>query len=308
MGSHDVQSSPRHPSVKPFLIDTHCHLHFPAYDADRDAVLARMRAKDIWAITVATSIRTSADGIAFAEKHDDVWATVGYHPEHLTSSYHDASEGPVDDFDAAAIKRLAMSSSTVVAIGETGLDFLRIDPLPPPQFPLRHWTDTAKKLQEDALRQHIVIAHELGKPIVIHCRDAFQRLAEIIQDEQTAGRRVAGVVHCFTGSWEEAKPLLDLGLHLSFTGIITFPPKKSDDPRRHVHRVIEQMPLERLLVETGAPWLAPVPHRGKQNEPTYVEYVAQCVGARRGVPIQEIARQTTENAIQLFHIYGHNFF
>ncbi len=280
--------------MTPFLIDTHCHLHFPAFDADRVAALVRMREKNIAAITVATSMRTSEEGIECAKAHHNVWATVGYHPEHLTSSYLDASEGPIDAFDPAEIERLARSSSSVVAIGETGLDFLRIDK--------DRDREEAMRVQEDALRQHIAIAHSLKKPIVIHCRNAFQRLAKILQEEQTAGRRVEGVVHCFTGSWEDAKPLLDLGFHLSFTGIITFPMKKSDDPERHVHRVIERMPIDRLLVETDSPWLAPVPHRGEKNEPAYVEYVAHTVGVLRAMPLEEIARQTTENAIKLFQL------
>lgn len=273
--------------MNPFLIDTHCHLHFPAYDEDRDAVFLRMREKEIAAITVGTSFRTSEEGIRFAETHDGVWATVGYHPEHLTSSYHDESEGPVESFDAAAIKTLAASSKKVVAIGETGLDFFRIDK--------DRDAEDARRIQEDAFREHLKIARELDKPIVIHCRDAFARLAEIMSDT-----KVSGVVHCFTGSWEDAQPLLDLGLHLSFTGIVTFPPKKTDDPEKHVHRVIERMPLERLLVETDAPWLTPIPHRGEKNEPAYVEFVAQKVAELRRMRLEDVARRTTENAVKLF--------
>lgn len=308
MDLKNIQSPPRHPPVKPRLIDSHCHLHFPAYDEDRNAVLLRMREKDILGITVGTSAKTSASAITFAEAHPDIFATVGHHPEHLTSSYHDESEGPVDPFDVKKIEQLASSSKKVVAIGETGLDFFRIDP--PPQLPLGKgevggvpgWIDEAKRLQEDAFRQHIVLAHKLGKPLVIHCREALTRLAEIVQDEQGNGHRVNGVVHCYTGTWEEAKPLLDLGLHLSFTGIITFPSKRSDDPEKHVHRVIERMPLERFLVETDAPWLTPVPHRGQKNEPSYVEFVAQKAAELRGVAFGVIAAQTTENAHSLFRL------
>lgn len=278
----------------PRFIDTHCHLHFPAYDTDRDAALVRMREKRVAAITVGTSLRTSREGIRFAEAHEDVWATVGYHPEHLTSSYHDRLEGPVDAFDAEEIRRLACVSKKVVAIGETGLDFFRID--------ADRTREDARRIQEDAFRQHLRLAHELEKPLVIHCRDALSRLAEIVQDEQGNGRRIAGVVHCFTGTWEEAKPLLDLGLFLSFTGIVTFAPKKTHDPERHVHRVIERMPLDRLLVETDAPWLAPVPHRGEKNEPAHVEFVAQKVAELRRMNLDDVARQTTENAKRLFEI------
>ncbi len=285
--------------MKSFLIDTHCHLHFPAYDEDRDAVLLRMREKNIAAITVGTSIRTSEAGIRFAEMHDDVWATVGYHPEHLTSSFHDASEGPVDSFDAAAIKTVAASSKKVVAIGETGLDFFRIDK--------ERDLEEAKRTQEDAFREHLKIAYELKKPLVIHCRDAFGRLAEIISDfrRTTPDARVSGVVHCFTGSWEDAQPLLDLGLHLSFTGIITFPPRRPTPYALRptpFYEVIERMPIERLLVETDAPWLTPIPHRGEKNEPAYVELVAQKVAELRHMNLEDVARQTTENAQRLFQI------
>lgn len=279
----------------PYLIDTHCHIHFPSFDATRVGVMQRMREKRIAAITVGTSIRTSQEGIAFAEKYDDVWATVGYHPEHLTSSYHDDSEGPPDAFDLDAIAHLARSSPNVVAIGETGLDFFRIDP--------HRAIEEAHHVQERVFRQHLHLAHELKKPLIIHCRDAFRRLAEILQEEQqNAGYRVEGVVHCFTGSWDEAKLLLDLGLHLSFTGIITFPLKKDTDPEHHVHRVIERMPLDRLLVETDAPWLAPIPHRGEKNEPAFVEYVAQRVAELRRTDFNDIACKTTENAQRLFQI------
>lgn len=279
----------------PRLIDSHCHLHFPAYDEDREAVLLRMRESGVWGITVGTSVATSRSAIAFAENHPDVFATVGYHPEHLTSSYHDKSEGRDDaPFTIEAIAELAQSSRRVVAIGETGLDFYRIDEDRDPE--------DATAQQEHALRDHIALAHELDLPLVFHCRNAFRRLAVVIQHEVSCGRRVRGVVHCFTGSWEEAVPLLDLGLHLSFTGIVTFPPRKNDDPAKSPLRVIERMPLDRLLVETDAPWLAPVPHRGKKNEPAFVEYVAQKVAELRGVEFDEIARQTTENALRLFKL------
>jgi TatD DNase family protein len=278
----------------PRLIDSHCHLHFPAYDEDREEVLARMKTDDVWAITVGTTIGTSRSGIAFAERTDGVWATVGYHPEHFTSAYHDEAEGDAGTYSIEDIRALASSSKKVVAIGETGLDFYRID----------EGRDRTKaiKMQEDAFREHLAVATKLDLPVVIHCREALTRLAEMIQEARDGGWTVRGVVHCYTGTWEEAKPLLDLGLHLSFTGVITFPPRKTDDPERHVHRVIERIPFDRILVETDAPWLTPVPHRGKRNEPTYVAFVAEQIAKLRGIDVADIAQKTTENCQELFRI------
>lgn len=276
----------------PRLVDTHCHLHFPPYDNDRADVLARMKQDDVWAITVGTSVGTSKGAVAFAEQTDGVWATVGYHPEHLTSSFHDDAEGDAGGYSIGEIETLAMSSKKVVAIGETGLDFYRIDP--------DRDREEAKAIQEKAFREHLTLADTLKLPVVIHCRDAHAKLAEIVKDEQSNGKTVRGVVHCFTGTWEEAQALLNLGLHLSFTGVITFPPKKTDDPDTHVHRVIERMPLDRMLVETDAPWLTPVPFRGKRNEPPYVKFVAEQIATLRGIDAEEIAKQTTRNAGALF--------
>jgi TatD DNase family protein len=280
----------------PRLIDSHCHLHFPAYEADRAEVMDRMHQKGIWGITVGTNVTTSASGVAFAEQHEGIFATVGYHPEHLTSSFKDEQE-PHDEqaFDIDLIAKVAKSGSKeIVAIGETGLDFYRIDE--------GRDVQEAAQMQEFALREHIALADELNLPLVIHCRDAFGRLATIIQDEQSKGKKVRGVIHCFTGIWEEGKALLDLGFYLSFTGVITFPPKKTEDPSRSIHRTIEKAPADRVLVETDAPWLTPLPFRGKRNEPTYVEYTAQKIAQLRHASLEDVAKQTTKNAIELFQL------
>ena len=270
----------------PHLVDSHCHVHFPAYDADRDAVLLRMREQNVWAITIGTNATTSRSGVAFAEQHPDIFATAGYHPEHLTSSYvPDDEPHERDPYTIQTIAEIARSSKKVVAIGETGLDFYRID--------ADRDATQAKQAQEEALLEHLQLAKELELPLVIHCREALTRLAEILN-----AHPIPGVVHCFTGTWEEAKPLLDLGLFLSFTGIITFAPSKVGE----IHEVIQKMPLDRLLVETDAPWLAPVPYRGKRNEPAYVTHVAAQVARLRTVPEEEIARITTENATRLFRL------
>ncbi len=278
----------------PLLIDSHCHLHFPPYDTDREAVLEKMKSEGVWGITVGTTIGTSRGAIEFAEKTDGVWATVGYHPEHFTSSYHDEAEGDADRYSIDELRKLATSSKKVVAIGETGLDFYRIDK--------DRDAEQGRAQQEQGFRDHLALASELELPVVIHCREALTRLAEIVREEQENGQNIRAVVHCYTGTWEEAQPLLDLGLFLSFTGIITFPPKKTDDPEKHVHRVIERMPLERMLIETDAPFLTPVPFRGQRNEPSYVRYVAEQIAKLRGISFEEVAKQTTENAKSLFRL------
>lgn len=279
--------------MKPKLIDSHCHLHFPAYGEKIDDVLRRMSESDVWAVTVGTTAKTSKAGIDFAQQHENVFATVGHHPEHLTSSYEDEYEGADDPFDLDKLRNLAKDPK-VVSIGETGLDFFRIDEDRDRQ--------EAEQLQEDVFRQHIALAEEADKPLTIHCRDAGERFISIIKDEKAQGRKIRGVMHCYTGDWEEAQKLLDLGLFISFTGIITFGVKKSADPEKHVHRVIERMPLDRMMIETDAPWLAPEPHRGTQNEPVFVEYVARKIAELRGMEYEEIASITTENAIRFFRL------
>jgi len=250
-----------------------------------------MRRDDVWAVTVGTSVRLSEEAVAFADKTEGVWATVAYHPEHLTSSYHDEDEGEAGEYSIDEIARVARSSGKIVAIGETGLDFFRFDEGLDP--------DVAKDRQIHAFRDHISLARELDLPLVIHCRDAMTEVIDILREESKMGG-VRGVMHFFTGTWDEAQALLDLGFHLGFTGAITFPIKKTQDSATHIHRVVERMPLDRLLIETDAPWLAPQAHRGDRNEPTYVRFVAEKVAELRGMAFDEVARQTTDNAIRLF--------
>ncbi len=279
--------------MKPELIDSHCHLHFPAYGENIGEVLGRMQKNNVWAVTVGTTAKTSRAGIDFAHQHEDVFATVGHHPEHLTSSFEDEYEGADDPFDIEKLRELVRDPK-VVSIGETGLDFFRIDE--------DRDRAAAEQLQEDVFRQHIALAEEADKPLTIHCRDAGERFISIIKDEKAKGRRIRGVMHCYTGDWEEAQQLLDLGLFISFTGIITFGVKKTADPEKHMHRVIERMPIERMMIETDAPWLAPEPYRGQQNEPAYVEHVARKIAELRGMGYDDVARITTDNAIGFFRL------
>lgn len=280
----------------PYLVDTHAHLHFPVYDVERAEVLARMRERRIWALTIGTALENSRRGIVLAESTPGLWATVGLHPGHVTSPHQDEQEGDVQECDVTqqALAETARSSLKVRAIGEAGLDFYRLDDHLDQKL--------AKEAQERVFRVHADTAWELDLPLVIHCRDALSRLAEILQGYQQAGKTIRAVVHSFTGTWEEAKPLLDLGCMLAVNGIATFPLRKTQDPATAIDRTIERIPLNRLLLETDSPYLAPVPYRGKRNEPSYVEEVAKHVGYVRGQSVEEIARHTTRNAIELFQL------
>lgn len=276
------------------FFDTHCHLHDRQFREDRELVHARMVEQGIQAVTIGTTHKTSRNAIQDAEAHDGVWAAVGYHPEHFTSAFHSEDEEDADTYDINEIRRLAQSSSKVVAIGETGLDFFRMDE--------GIDREEGRLKQEKGLREQFRLARELDLALIIHCRDALTRLTEVISEEK-GDSELRAVVHCFTGTWEEAKPLLDLGFFLSFTGIITFPSKKTEDAEKHAHRVIERMPLDRILIETDAPYLAPVPHRGTRNEPAYVPRVAETIGQLRGMTLEDIAKQTTSNAQAFFRLH-----
>lgn len=280
----------------PYLIDTHSHIHFPPYDQDREVVLTRMRARNIAAVTIGTSLENSERGIIFAESQPDVWATVGLHPSHVTSPHLDEQEGSVheQDVDPIKLKTLAQSSKKVVAIGEAGLDFYRLDDHADPEV--------AKREQERVFRAHLTVARECDLPVVIHCRDGLKRLAEIFQEMWNEGWKPRAIIHSFTGTWQEAKSLIDLGLMIAVNGIATFPLRKGQDPSSAIDRTIENIPLSQLLVETDAPYLAPTPYRGKRNEPSYVEEVAKHVAKVRGESLEQIAKETTKNAIEIFRL------
>lgn len=276
------------------LFDSHSHLNFPGFDADREAILARMAEKGIGTVTIGTTLGSSKSAIEFAEQHENIWASVGYHPEHFTSDFVMAGEEDKGEYSIEKLRALATSSKKVVAIGETGLDFYRIDE--------GRDVDAAKQKQEAGFRDQLALARELDLALVVHCRDAFPALIRILMDEQTKGDLPRTVIHCFSGTWVDAQLLLDLGCYLSFAGTITFPAKKDQDPETMPQRVVERMPLDRMLIETDAPFLTPVPHRGKQNEPTYVEFVAEKVAELRKMEVDEIAKVTTENAKRVFKL------
>ncbi len=254
------------------VIDTHAHLEDGRLRADLAGTLARARSAGVvQLVAIGTTAADSAEVVALARSNPGVFAAVGIHPNEAV----DATEG-----DWNVVAELA-EGPTVVAIGETGLD--------------RHWDRTPFDLQRNWFARHLDLAHRLGLPVVIHARDC---LAELIDQLRDLGRPVLGVQHSFTGSWEEARALLDLGLYLSFAGMLTYT-NRSLDPLRDV---AARLPLDRILIETDSPYLSPHPFRGRPNEPARVTVTARRLAEIRGIDLRQLAHATTENARRLFRI------
>jgi TatD DNase family protein len=252
------------------LIDSHCHLDFPDFAGELDAVVARAQAAGVGRIvTISTRVKRHAEVLAIAERFPDVYCSVGTHP-------HNAHE----ELDVTADELIARTRHPkVVAIGEAGLDY--------------HYDHSPRDAQERGFRNHIAAARATGLPLVIHSREADDDMARILEEETGKGAFPA-VLHCFTGSRELAERAIALGLFISFTGILTF--KKSDDLRS----IAKSLPAGRVLVETDAPYLAPSRYRGKRNEPAYVAETAKVLAETRGVSLDEIARETNAGFFRLF--------
>jgi TatD DNase family protein len=252
------------------LFDTHAHLHFPEFAADLGAVLERARAAGVRRlVTIGTDVETTRAAIALAEQHADLWAAAGIHP-------HDAAAA--DDAALAEVERLARSSPKVVAIGETGLDFFR--DLSP------------RESQERVFRWQLELARRLGKPVLVHCRDAHAETLAILGEEDVG--RSGGVMHCFSGDAVVARRVLDLGLLISIAGPVTYP------NARALPDVVRMVPADRLVIETDCPFLPPQPYRGRRNEPSYIGITAARVAELRGEPLERVAEQTSEAARRLF--------
>lgn len=274
------------------LIDTHSHLHFKSYDPTREAVHARMAEFGVKTITVGTAMNTSRDGAAYADRHGDTWAAVGFHPDHVTNDYEDDDEtGALDEpFSIGELEKIAASSPRVIAIGETGLDYHRLE----------GEIEEKKQGQRKVFLEHADLAARLDKALIIHMRDAGDDMIAILSDIRTSNPSMRMVMHSFTGSWREASALLDLGCYLGLGGILTFKPRKGTAEADVLANIAGRAPLDRLLLETDAPWLAPVPVRGERNEPSHVRHVADALAKIRGIESEEIARLTTENASVAF--------
>ena len=251
------------------LVDSHCHLDFPELRADLAGVLSRMSDNGVsHALTISTTLETFPAVREVAHAHPNIWCSAGVHPD----EQRDGREASLEEL-------LAMGSDArVVAIGETGLDYYRLE--------------GDLEWQRERFRTHIRAARKLRKPLVIHTRSSAEDTLRVMREE--GAEEVGGVMHCFTETMEVAEGAMAMGFHISFSGIVTF--KNAKD----LKEVAKRVPAERMLVETDSPYLAPVPHRGKSNQPAFVKHVAEEVAALRGMAFDDVARATTENFFRLF--------
>lgn len=252
------------------FVDSHCHINFSDFADDGDAVVERMQAASVsHAMCISVTLPEWPSVVALADRHPNIYATAGVHPD-----YENIEEPTVADLLTRA------QHPKVQAIGETGLDYYRL------QGDLE-W-------QRQRFRTHIRAARECGKPLVIHTRSASEDTLAIMREERAD--EVGGVMHCFTETWDVASAAMDLGFHISFSGIVSF--KSAKDLRD----VAQRVPLERMLIETDSPYLAPVPYRGKRNEPAFVPHVAAAIAAVRGIDRETVGRATSQNFFSLFRV------
>ena len=272
--------------------DAHTHPQFVAYDGDREEVIKRALEAGVGMNVVGTQKDTSEAAVKLAEAHEGVWASVGLHPIHTAKSHHDAKElgegnkeftsrGEV--FDMPIYRHMAQSPK-VVAIGECGLDYYRVD-------------ESTKDIQNEAFIGQIELANELGKPLMLHIRNAYEDAIELLKKyvhPASGGARSPGDVHFFAGDWTIAKQFLDLGFTLSFTGVITF--------THDYDEVVKNAPLDMLLSETDAPYITPVPFRGRRNESMHTPLVVERIAQIRGEPLEKVRSQLFANAHRVFGI------
>lgn len=279
------------------FIDTHCHIHFGAYDENRDDIIKEALDKGVKMVAIGTQSSTSKSAIALAEKTDGIWATVGLHPNQVHEQSMDDSSEPEETsrvktrgekWDYEAMKKLALSSDKVVAIGECGLDYFRIpEDLDP---------DLVKKDQMTVFKSHLDLANELNLPVVIHVRDAHEDIQAVLKDYIQAGKLSRrGVIHCFTGSQEDIKTYSELNFFIAVNGIMTFSPDLAE--------IVRHIPKNLLVLETDSPYLTPVPHRGKVNTPAFIPDIAEFYANKNGITVEEVARVTTQNSQKLFNIH-----
>mgnify|MGYP001568712866 CR=1 FL=1 len=278
------------------MIDTHCHVHFRAYKDDMDDVIKRTLDKGVRMITVGTQSTTSKNGIDVAEKYDGIYTTIGLHPNHTCEQQFiddlEEIKTRCEHFDVEYYRKLA-EHPKVVAIGECGLDYYRI--------PENLKRDEVIAAQKEELRKQLDLADELNLPVVIHCRDAHEDQTAMLKEYIDAGKLTRrGVVHCFSSTIDQARAYHAIGFLTSFTGIITFPPRKNEGPISPLQSVVRDCPLDMLMLETDAPYLTPEPHRGKRNEPWYVQFIAAKVAELKNISVEEVDRVTTQNAEKLF--------
>ena len=252
------------------FIDTHAHLDFRQYDSDRPKVIDRAFSAGLVAIVnVGIDLETSLASVNLSDEYDGLSAAIGFHPHHAKQ------------FNAVAFTKLKALAKhkKVVAIGEIGLDYYR--------------NLSPKPVQQDVFRRQIRLAKHLNLPLVVHIRQAYDDARMILKEERAS--EVGGVLHCFSGDESMATWAIEEGFHLAFTGVVTF-------PRSRALHIAATIPIENLLVETDCPFLAPVPYRGKRNEPSYVTHIAEKIAQARGMAVNDLAATTTQNAKRLFRL------
>ena len=257
------------------FIDSHCHLDFPEFQSRLPEVLANMQeAKVSHALCVSVDLPDFPNVLKLAQEHPNLYASVGVHPD-----YEDTPEPTLEFLIETAAKH-----SKIVAIGETGLDYYRMGDR---SYDSMEW-------QRDRFRTHIRAAIASKKPLIIHTRSASEDTIKILKEE--GAERIGGVMHCFTESYEVARTAMEMGFFISFSGIVTFKSAKE------LQETCKQVPLDRMLIETDSPYLAPIPYRGKTNEPAWVSKVGQFIAELKGVPVEQLATHTSNNFYECFHI------
>lgn len=290
------------------LVDSHCHVNFIAYKDDADQVITDFLRDNYALIVVGSQDSTSRRAVEYADKYErGVYAAVGLHPIDLIDEAEDTVvmdgqpytfKNRQEDFNQERYRQLAQSSDKVKAIGEVGLDYYYFDKFSSDQLP------GFKAKQKEALIGFIELAENLDLPVIFHCRGektgqagAYQELLDLITDEVNHGRNIRGVVHCFGGTMEQAQKFVELGLYIGITGIVTFKSKNEE-----LQKIARELPLNKILIETDAPFLSPEPHRGARCLPQYVEFVARKIAELKGMSYEELAEATTQNAKNLFRI------
>lgn len=249
------------------LVDTHCHIYGESYKEDLEEVLNRTGEKLEFIVNIGYDLQSSQTAVELANKYEFIYSTVGVHPTDISGYSHEVEEKLLD----------LCKNPKVVAIGEIGLDY--------------YWMKDPKEVQAMYFRKQMDIAQKLHKPVVIHTRDAMEDTIDILQEYKD----VCGIMHCYPGSYETAKLIMDR-YYFGVAGVVTF--KNNVKTKEFV----EKMPLDKLIIETDSPYLTPMPHRGKRNEPNYVEFVAQEIAKIKGISLEEVIRVTTENAKKIYGI------
>lgn len=280
------------------MFDSHCHLQFNAYKSDREAVVKRCVEKGVICNVVGTQQDTSKAAVELAEKHDGLYATIGLHPIHTTHTEVDEEETSFQSreevWDDAYYSELAKSKK-VIAVGECGIELFHLPP------------DANKaeilKKQTEMFLQQINFAQKHNLPLVIHIRDAYDETINVLANLNPKRYTLNATIHCFSGTWSQAQQFLDMGFYLGFTGVVTFPPRKTNpQPTIDLLEVVKNCPLDRMLIETDAPYLAPQKYRGERCEPWMVEEVAKKIAEIKNISVEDMWRQVLENSQKLFGI------